>query len=160
MSPVIVVAGGRPVLVLGAPGGPRIPMGVASVISNVLDFRMDPALAVDVARVDAERCCTIELEQGRVRSTSAHELVRRGHHIEDRKEYHPQFGPLVQVAGIGSRRPAFRRRRPPLRPGRRRPARPTPTGAVVAGPVRTGASLNWRGRGCRGPGWPTVRRWR
>ena len=103
MSPVIVVAGGRPVLVLGAPGGLRIPMGVASVISNILDFRMDPALAVDVARVDAERCCTIELEQGRVPGDERHELVRRGHHIEDRKEYHPQFGPLVQVAGIGSR---------------------------------------------------------
>ena len=101
MSPVIVVAGGRPVLVLGAPGGPRIPMGVASVISNVLDYGMDPALAVDVARVDADRCCTIELEQERVPVEERRELVRRGHHIEDRREYHPQFGPLVQVAGIG-----------------------------------------------------------
>ena len=29
-------------------------MGVATVISNVLDFGMDPALAVDVARLDTE----------------------------------------------------------------------------------------------------------
>jgi hypothetical protein len=63
---------------------------------------MDPALAVDVARVDAERCCTIELEQERVPGDERRDLVRRGHHIEDRKEYHPQFGPLVQVAGIDS----------------------------------------------------------
>ncbi len=101
MSPVIVVAAGRPVLVLGAPGGPRIPMGVVSVISNVLDYGMDPALAVDVARVDADRCCTVELEQERVPVDERRELIRRGHDIQDRKEYHPQFGPLVEVAGIG-----------------------------------------------------------
>jgi gamma-glutamyltranspeptidase/glutathione hydrolase len=100
MSPVIVVAAGRPALVLGASGGPRIPMGVASVISNVIDYGMDPALAVDVARVDAERCCTIELEQDRVPVKERQELIRRGHRIEDRKQYHPQFGPLVQVTGI------------------------------------------------------------
>jgi gamma-glutamyltranspeptidase/glutathione hydrolase len=102
MSPVIVVAGGRSALVLGASGGPRIPMGVASVISNVLDYGMAPALAVDVARVDAEKCCTIELEQDRVPVEERQELIRRGHRIEDRQQYHPQFSPLVQVAGIAA----------------------------------------------------------
>lgn len=101
MSPVIVVEDGRPALVLGAPGGPRIPMGVLSVVVNVLDFRMDPALAVDVARVDTERCCTIELEGARVPSRDQRELERRGHRIEGRGDYHPLGVPLVQVAGIG-----------------------------------------------------------
>ena len=100
MSPVIVVAGDRAELVLGASGGPRIPMGVASVISNVVDFGMDPALAVDVARLDAEQCCAVELEQDRVPIAEQQELTRRGHLIVDRKEYHPQFVPLVQVTGI------------------------------------------------------------
>lgn len=100
MSPVVVVDGGRPALVLGAPGGPRIPMGVASVISNVVDYGMDPALAVDVARVDAERCCTVELEDARVPVAERRALVRRGHRIEGRGEYHPLFVPLVQVTGI------------------------------------------------------------
>ena len=100
MSPVIVVDGGRPALVLGAPGGPRIPMGVAAVISNVIDFGMDPALAVDVARLDAEKCCTVELEHDRVLPGQRQELIRRGHTITERGEYHPQFTPLVQVAGI------------------------------------------------------------
>ena len=100
MSPVIVVDGDRPALILGAPGGPRIPMGVAEVISNVVDFGMDPALAVDVARLDTEKCCTIELEQSRVPSAERRELARRGHTITDRGEYHPQFTPLVQVTGI------------------------------------------------------------
>ncbi|HEU5448351.1 MAG TPA: gamma-glutamyltransferase [Acidimicrobiia bacterium] len=100
MSPVIVVEDGRPALVLGAPGGPRIPMGVASVISNVIDYGMDPALAVDVARLDSEKCCTVELEQSRVLPAQRQELTRRGHTITDRGEYHPQFTPLVQVTGI------------------------------------------------------------
>ena len=90
----------RPALVLGAPGGPRIPMGVATVISNVLDYGMDPALAVDVARLDTEKCCTVELEQARVPVAERQDLVRRGHTIVDRDEYHPQFTPLVQVTGI------------------------------------------------------------
>jgi gamma-glutamyltranspeptidase/glutathione hydrolase len=100
MSPVIVVEGGRPTLVLGAPGGPRIPMGVATVVSDILDFGMDPALAVDVARLDAEKCCTVDLEQDRVPVAERAELTRRGHTIVDRKEYHPLFVPLVQVTGI------------------------------------------------------------
>jgi gamma-glutamyltranspeptidase / glutathione hydrolase len=100
MSPVIVVDGDRPELIIGAPGGPRIPMGVATVISNVVDFGMDPALAVDVARLDAEQCCNVELEQQRVPVTERQELARRGHTIVDRKEYHPLFVPLVQVTGI------------------------------------------------------------
>ena len=100
MSPVIVVDGARPALVLGAPGGPRIPMGVATVISNVIDFGMDPALAVDVARLDSEKCCTVELEQRRVLPAQREELIRRGHTITERGEYHPQFTPLVQVTGI------------------------------------------------------------
>jgi len=86
--------------VLGASGGPRIPMGVAGVISNVVDFGMDPALAVDVARLDTEQCCTVELEQDRVPVAERQELMRRGQTIVDRKEYHPLFVPLVQVAGI------------------------------------------------------------
>ena len=100
MSPVIVLDGERPALVLGAPGGPRIPMGVVEVISNVVDFGMDPALAVDVARLDAEKCCAVELEQDRVPLAVRQELTRRGHMITDRGEYHPQFTPLVQVTGV------------------------------------------------------------
>jgi gamma-glutamyltranspeptidase/glutathione hydrolase len=100
ISPVIVVDGRRPALVLGAPGGPRIPMGVVNVISNVLDYGMSPALAVDVARLDAEKCCTVELEQARVPLAEREALARRGHTIVDRQQYHPLFTPLVQVTGV------------------------------------------------------------
>lgn len=99
ISPVVVVDGERPELVLGAPGGSRIPMGVVNVISNVVDYGMSPALAVDVARLDADRCCNVELE-ARVPAAERDGLVRRGHTIMDRGEYHPQFTPLVQVVGV------------------------------------------------------------
>jgi gamma-glutamyltranspeptidase/glutathione hydrolase len=100
ISPVIVIDGERPELVLGAPGGPRIPMGVVNVISNVVDYGMSPAAAVDVARLDAERCCNVELEADRIPAAEREGLSRRGHTIVDRQEYHPQFTPLVQVTGV------------------------------------------------------------
>ena len=100
ISPVIVVDHGRPAFVLGAPGGPRIPMGVATVISNLIDFGMEPALAVDAARLDAEQCCTVQLEAARSPGRERAALVRRGHTIVDRKQYDPQFVPLVQLTGI------------------------------------------------------------
>jgi hypothetical protein len=61
---------------------------------------MSPALAVDVARLDAEQCCNVELEADRVPRAARDELSRRGHMIVDRGEYHPLFVPLVHVTGI------------------------------------------------------------
>ena len=100
ISPVIVFDGQRPELVLGASGGLRIPMGVVNVISDVVDHGMSPALAVDVARLDAEQCCNLELEAERIARRVKEELARRGHTIVDRGEYHPLSVPLVHVAGI------------------------------------------------------------
>jgi len=51
MAPTILVRGGRPVLVVGARGGSRIPTAVAQVIVNVLDFGMNVQEAVDAPRV-------------------------------------------------------------------------------------------------------------
>jgi gamma-glutamyltranspeptidase / glutathione hydrolase len=100
ISPVIVVDHGRPALVLGASGGKRIPMGVVTVISNVIDYGMAPALALDVARLDTEQCCTVELEETRIPEADQRELVRRGHTVQARGQYHSQYVPLVQAAGI------------------------------------------------------------
>ena len=100
ITPLILVDHGRPALVMGAPGGLRIPMGVATVVSNIVDYGMDPALAVDVARLHGERCCTVELEATRVPPAERRELTRRGHAITDRGQYHPEFGPLVQITGV------------------------------------------------------------
>jgi gamma-glutamyltranspeptidase/glutathione hydrolase len=51
MTPTIVLRDGRPALVLGSPGGPRIITTVLQVALNVLDFRMAPQEAVDAPRI-------------------------------------------------------------------------------------------------------------
>ncbi|MEX2519240.1 MAG: gamma-glutamyltransferase [Paracoccaceae bacterium] len=50
MCPTIVFEGDSPSLVLGAPGGTQIVMGVLQVILNVLDFGMNLAAAVSAPR--------------------------------------------------------------------------------------------------------------
>jgi hypothetical protein len=55
---------------------------------------------VDVARLDAEGCCNVELEAARIPRRVRDELGRRGHTIVDRGEYHPLFVPLVHVTGV------------------------------------------------------------
>ena len=50
MTPTIVEKDGRPVLVLGSPGGPRITTSVLETIVNIVDFGMPPAEAVAAAR--------------------------------------------------------------------------------------------------------------
>ncbi len=50
MTPTILLRAGKPFLVLGAPGGSRIPNGVLQVILNVVDFHMNVQDAVDRPR--------------------------------------------------------------------------------------------------------------
>lgn len=50
MSPTIIVRDGKPFLVLGAPGGPRIVTAVLQVLLNVVDFHMNIQDAVDAPR--------------------------------------------------------------------------------------------------------------
>jgi gamma-glutamyltranspeptidase/glutathione hydrolase len=50
MTPTIVVRDGKPFLVLGAPGGPRITTAVLQVLLNVIDFGMNIQDAVDAPR--------------------------------------------------------------------------------------------------------------
>lgn len=51
MTPTIVTKDGRLVLVVGTPGGSRIPSAVIETISNVIDFDMSVTEAVDAPRV-------------------------------------------------------------------------------------------------------------
>ena len=52
-APTIVFKGGRPFIVIGAPGGPYIAPAVAQGISNVLDFGMSMGEAVAAPRIAA-----------------------------------------------------------------------------------------------------------
>jgi gamma-glutamyltranspeptidase/glutathione hydrolase len=50
MSPTIVTRGGKPVMVLGTPGGSRIITAVLHTILNVVDYGMNIQEAVDAPR--------------------------------------------------------------------------------------------------------------
>ena len=50
MAPTIVEKNGRPVFVLGSPGGPRIITAVLETLTNLVDFGMTPEDAVAVPR--------------------------------------------------------------------------------------------------------------
>ena len=53
MAPSILFKDGRPALVIGAPGGSNIPMGILQVILNVIDFGMSIVEATDAPRIAA-----------------------------------------------------------------------------------------------------------
>jgi gamma-glutamyltranspeptidase/glutathione hydrolase len=51
MTPTIITKDGKPVLVLGTPGGARIITAVLQTILNVVDYGMDIQEAVDAPRI-------------------------------------------------------------------------------------------------------------
>jgi gamma-glutamyltranspeptidase / glutathione hydrolase len=55
MAPTIVLQDGKPQLVLGSGGSNRIRTAILQVVSNVLDFGMDLATAVEAPRIHWER---------------------------------------------------------------------------------------------------------
>ncbi|HRD76693.1 MAG TPA: gamma-glutamyltransferase [Hyphomicrobiaceae bacterium] len=79
MAPTIIFKDGKPMLVLGAPGGTYIAMGILQVILNVVEFGMSALEAVSAARFCATSD-TIQLTNRILRSTEA-ELVRRGYPV-------------------------------------------------------------------------------
>jgi gamma-glutamyltranspeptidase/glutathione hydrolase len=82
MTPTIVIRDGKPFLVLGAPGGPRIVTAVLQVLLNVIDFRMNIQDAVDAPRFHHQwRPDTLYLEQGISPDTVAL-LEDMGHQVD------------------------------------------------------------------------------
>jgi len=71
MAPVIVTEKGKAVIALGSPASERIPTGVYQVLSNLIDFAMDPVAAIDQPRFHLKRAKSpsepknaLELEEG------------------------------------------------------------------------------------------------
>ena len=82
MAPTIVVRGGKPFLVLGAPGGPRIVTAVLEVLLNVVDFHMNVQDAVDAPRFHHQwKPDKLYLEQGISPDTVAI-LQDMGHQVD------------------------------------------------------------------------------
>jgi len=55
MAPVILTEKGKPMIAIGSPASDRIPTGVYQVLSNMIDFGMDPVAAIDQPRFHLKR---------------------------------------------------------------------------------------------------------
>jgi gamma-glutamyltranspeptidase/glutathione hydrolase len=110
MAPVIVMEKGKPVIALGSPASDRIPTGVYQVLSNLIDFAMDPIAAIDQPRFHLNRAKSpsepknaLELEEGFDASLS--EELKKNWQISFKKKDQYYFGSVnvVRILPDGKR---------------------------------------------------------
>ena len=100
MSPTFQLKDGRPVAVLGSPGGLRIISTVVQVISNLVDHGMALQAAVDLARMYDDHEASVHLES-RVPPETVERLRALGHTVTVHGEWDRVFG-SVQAVLIGA----------------------------------------------------------
>jgi gamma-glutamyltranspeptidase / glutathione hydrolase len=81
LMPGMILRNGRPWACLGVVGGMMQPQGQVQVISNLIDFDMDPQSALDAPRFRVLEDCAIALEEGFANSV-VRELESLGHRIK------------------------------------------------------------------------------
>jgi len=88
MTPTIVLQEGKPVLVLGTPGGSRIITMVLQVLTGVIDFDMELQQAVDHPRCHNQWLPDkLWCEKGYPSADVAENLKRRGHNLVESGEW-------------------------------------------------------------------------
>jgi gamma-glutamyltranspeptidase/glutathione hydrolase len=89
MTPTIVLdAAGRPVIVTGARGGPRIITAVYQVLSNLIEFGLEPGLAVYAPRIHHQHLPDIlYFERNGVAAADSAALEALGHTVRPRPGY-------------------------------------------------------------------------
>jgi gamma-glutamyltranspeptidase/glutathione hydrolase len=101
MTPFLGLAGGRPWLAAGAPGGRKIISAVTQVLANLIDFGWSPQAAVEQPRLHAEGGL-LEVDD-RLGAPTLATLRRMGHRVTPRREtfgtFHFAVPQVIQVAG-------------------------------------------------------------
>jgi len=83
MSPTIVTRNGKPVAILGTPGGSRIITAVLLTILNLIDYHMDVQQAVDAPRFHQQWLPeTTAVEEFALSPDTRRLLLERGHRFE------------------------------------------------------------------------------
>ncbi|HEX3535351.1 MAG TPA: gamma-glutamyltransferase [Stellaceae bacterium] len=101
MSPTIVEKDGRPVLVLGSPGGPRITTAVLETLVGIIDHRMLPADAVVARRFHHQWLPdSLYYERGGLDRETVAALTGMGHHLTEQ----PPWGAVELIAIDGDGR--------------------------------------------------------
>ena len=86
MSPTIITKDGKPVLILGTPGGSRIITTVLQTILNVVDFQMNIQEAVDAPRIHNQWLPDVTKTEPYALSPDTRKVLERmGYQFEDSK---------------------------------------------------------------------------
>ncbi len=91
MSPTLVLKDGNPYMVVGSPGGSKIIIAVAEVISNVIDCDMSIIDAVDAPRFYGNLGSNVQVES-RIAEETVKGLEELGHTVEVTDAYYPSLG--------------------------------------------------------------------
>ena len=96
MSPTIVLKDGKPFMVIGSPGGPRIITTVLQVILNVIDYQLDIQTAVDAPRIHHQwRPHPLRLEAAHPTDLDA--LKQLGHKVDRRGKWSAAHGIVYDI---------------------------------------------------------------
>ena len=88
MTPTFVFKNGALVLVTGSPGGPTIINTVLQIITNVIDFNMAVAQAVEAPRIHQQWMPdVISFEHQGLSADTAAALKAKGQNIKERASY-------------------------------------------------------------------------
>jgi gamma-glutamyltranspeptidase/glutathione hydrolase len=88
MTPTLVLKDGRLVLVTGSPGGPTIINTVLQIITNVIDFGMPVAQAVEAPRINHQWMPdVITYERYGMSADVVAALRAKGHVLKERDSY-------------------------------------------------------------------------
>lgn len=85
MTPTIILQGDRPVLIVGASGGPRIITVTLQTILNTLDYHMPLKKAVQSPRVHHQWIPNELRVEGKISRNTIKSLRRRGHVVRGKK---------------------------------------------------------------------------
>ena len=87
MAPTIILKDGKPIMVVGSPGGSTIPTVVLQVIVNYINFGMDIQEAIDAPRIHHQWLPDIVYyEEYGLPSDVLTNLTARGYHLGGQRE--------------------------------------------------------------------------
>jgi gamma-glutamyltranspeptidase/glutathione hydrolase len=102
MSPTIVSRGGKPVLVIGSPGGSRIITVVVHLILNMVDYGMNLQEAIDAPRFHQQWLPeSTAVEEFALSPDTRRMLADMGHKFTDSRQWSHAIGIIVGAPSLG-----------------------------------------------------------
>ncbi|HLZ03743.1 MAG TPA: gamma-glutamyltransferase [Bradyrhizobium sp.] len=104
MTPTILTKDGKPLLILGTPGGARIITAVLQTILNVVDFRMNIQEAVDAPRIHHQWMPDVTKAEPYALSPDTRQIMEgMGYRFEDSEEANHVDAIMVGAPSLGGK---------------------------------------------------------